>query len=50
MIRHLGDKQDRVSCWIRQLIARRGMNKAVVALANKQARWAWAVMAQAQAV
>jgi len=50
VIRHLGDKQDRVSCWIRQLIARRGMNKAVVALANKQARWAWAVMAQAQAV
>lgn len=50
VIRHLGDKQDRTSCWIRQLIARRGMNKAVVALANKQARWAWAVMAQAQAV
>ena len=50
VIRHLGDKQDRVSCWIRQLIARRGMNKAVVALANKQARWAWAVMAQAHAV
>ena len=50
VIRHLGNKQDRVSCWIRQLIARRGMNKAVVALANKQARWAWAVMAQAQAV
>ena len=49
VIRHLGDKQDRTSCWIRQLIARRGMNKAVVALANKQARWAWAVMAQAQA-
>ncbi len=48
VIRHLGDKQDRTSCWIRQLIARRGMNKAVVALANKQARWAWAVMAQAQ--
>ena len=49
VIRHLGDKQDRTSCWIRALIARRGMNKAVVALANKQARWAWAVMAQAQA-
>lgn len=48
VIRHLGDKQDRTSCWVRALIARRGMNKAVVALANKQARWAWAVMAQAQ--
>jgi len=49
VIRHLGDKQDRISCWIRALIARRGMNKAVVALANKQARWAWAMMVQAQA-
>jgi len=49
VIRHLGDKQDRTSCWVRALIARRGMNKAVVALANKQARWAWAVMAKAQA-
>lgn len=49
VIRHLGDKQDRISCWIRELIVRRGMNKAVVALANKQARWAWAVMAKAQA-
>jgi transposase len=49
VIRHLGNKQDRTSCWVRALIARRGMNKAVVALANKQARWAWAVMAKAQA-
>lgn len=48
VIRHLGDKQDRTSCWIRRYVARRGMNKAVVALANKQTRWAWAVMAQAQ--
>lgn len=47
VIRHLGDKQDRTSCWLRALIARRGINKATVALANKQARWAWAVMAQA---
>ena len=46
VIRHLGDKQDRTSRWLRALIARRGINKATVALANKQARWAWAVMAQ----
>ena len=45
VICHLGDKQDWVSCWLRELIARRGVNKATVALANKQARWAWAVMA-----
>jgi len=49
VVRHLGDKQDRTSRWLRALIARRGVNKAVVALANKQARWAWAVMVEAQA-
>lgn len=49
VICHLGDKQDRTSRWLRQLIARRGKNKAIVALANKQARWAWAVMVEAQA-
>lgn len=49
VIRHLGDKQDRTSCWVRRLIERRGQNKATVALANKQARWAWAVMTQAVA-
>jgi len=48
VIRHLGDKQDRTSCWLRELIARRGINKATVALANKQARWAWAVMVAAE--
>lgn len=47
VICHLGDKQDRISCWLRELIARRGINKATVALANKQARWAWAVMVKA---
>lgn len=46
VIRHLGDKQDRTSCWVRSLIERRGKNKATVALANKQARWAWSVMTQ----
>ena len=29
--------------WLQQLKARRGTNKAVVALANKMARIAWAV-------
>lgn len=48
VIRNLGDKQDRTSCWLRELIARRGKNKAIVALANKQARWAWAMMVEAQ--
>jgi len=44
VVRHLGDKQDHISLWLRELIQRRGINKAVVALANKQARWAWAKM------
>ena len=49
VIRNLGDKQDRTSRWLRELITRRGKNKATVALANKQARWAWAMMVEAQA-
>lgn len=38
------DKTDRVSVWIRQLVMRCGMNKAAVALANKNARIAWALL------
>jgi transposase len=49
VIRHLGNKQDRTSQWARALLQRRGQNKATVALANKQARWAWAVMVEAMA-
>lgn len=48
VIRHVGVKPDRTSQWIRALIERRGHNKAVVALANKQARWAWSVMTEAR--
>lgn len=44
VIRHLGDKQDRLSCWLRALVERRGKNKAAVALANKTARQAWVLM------
>ena len=36
-------KSDRLSRWVCQLIEKRGMNKATVALANKLARIAWAV-------
>jgi len=38
-------KDDRLSCWINTLRARRGFNKATVALANKLARIGWAVLA-----
>ncbi len=44
VIRQVGEKPDRLSGWLRELVARRGINKAVVALANKNARVAFAIM------
>jgi len=44
VVAHVGEKQDGLSRWLRSLVARRGMNKAVVALANKNARVAFALM------
>lgn len=38
------DKDDRLSEWIRRLAGRRHMNVASVALANKTARMAWAMV------
>jgi transposase len=38
-------KTDRLSCWINRIRAERGVNKAVVALANKMARMGWAILA-----
>ena len=40
----LGDKTDRISCWVRQLIERRGYLRAVVALAARNARLIWTLM------
>jgi transposase len=37
-------RQDKVSLWALKLKEKRGYNKAVVALANKNARIIWAVM------
>ena len=48
VIAHLGDKQDRMSCWIRELIARRGYLRAVVALAARNARLVWTLMMKQQ--
>jgi len=39
-------KDDRLSHWINRLVATRGFNKAVVALANKMARVGWVVLAK----
>jgi transposase len=49
VITHSREKQDPVSRWVRRLVERRGMNKAVVALANKNARVAFAVLSRDQA-
>jgi len=42
-------RSDRLSRWVCQLIEKRGMNKATVALANKLARVAWAVTTRKEA-
>jgi len=39
-------KTDRRSQWIRELIARRGSNRAAVAVANKNARIVWALLSR----
>jgi len=44
VIAKLGDKQDHVSCWVRDLIERRGYLRAVVALAARNARLIWTLM------
>lgn len=44
VIRHANHKSDRLNRWASALVDRRGHNKATVALANKLARIAWAVL------
>jgi len=44
VIKNIGDKEDRLSCWIRELLKRVCVNKAAVALANKIMRTAWAIL------
>jgi transposase len=43
VLRHVPGKTDPLSLWLQQLAQRRGMNKAAVALANKNARRLWAI-------
>lgn len=50
VLSHLGDKQDAQSRWLRSLRDRRGFNVATVALAHKNARQAWAILVQEQAL
>lgn len=41
-------KTDRFSLWAQAVLARRGHNKACVAVANKMARMAWVIMAKGE--
>jgi transposase len=43
VLRFIGGKTDKQSLWLQALVARRGMNIAAVALANKNARTLWAL-------
>jgi len=46
VVTHAKKKKDPLSCWINNLVAKRGFNKAVVALANKLIRIAWVIVAR----
>ena len=48
VIANLTDKQDRISCWIRELIERRGYKRAIVALAARNARLIWTLLIKQQ--
>jgi transposase len=47
-LRWIDTQNDERSRWLRALIARRGKNRAAVALANKNARMVWALLAHDQ--
>lgn len=49
VITHRREKADPLHSWVRRVVERRGLNKAVVALANKNARVALALMTGPQA-
>lgn len=49
MVRWADKRQDALGRWVQQLIARRGKNKAIVALANKLMRIVWAVLTKGEA-
>lgn len=46
VLQHSGNKTDRFSCWAIALAARRGFNRACVAVANKLARMTWVIAAR----
>ena len=48
VLRHSANKTERFSLWAQVVCARRGDNKACVAVANKMARMAWVIMAKGE--
>lgn len=44
VIQHVGKKDDPISCWIKNIVVRRGKNRATIALAAKMARMSLAVI------
>lgn len=48
VVQRAAGKEDRLSRWINRLVAARGYNKAVVALANKLIRIAWVIVARGE--
>jgi transposase len=44
VVKNADKKDDKLSCWVSDLVKRRGKNKAIVALANKLARIGWSVL------
>lgn len=48
VIRHIDKTDNQTNHWLKSLIERRGKNKATVALANKNIRVTWALMAKGE--
>lgn len=48
VVRHAANKTDPRSRWINRIVARSGVNVAAVAVANKNARIAWALLTRAE--
>jgi transposase len=44
VIANLKNKQNKVSCWIRQLVERRGYLRAIVAVVARNARMIWTLL------
>jgi len=44
VVSRIKDKQDELSCWIREQLSKNHLNKTAVAYANKLVRMAWAIL------